>query len=154
MRIRQFQSKDAEGTANLYLDTVKRINSRDYSTEQIRAWISNDMDIDLWRFRLQKGLTYIADSEEGELLGFISIDHDGHIDLIYCHADHQGQGIGSKLLKYVERQLKASGITCFFTEASITARPFFEKQGFKVIKEQRVQKNDVSLINYIMEKRC
>lgn len=154
MRIIRFQSKDAEGTAHLFLDTVKYINSRDYSPDQIAAWISDDIDIELWGLRLQKGLTYIAESEEGELLGFISIDHDGHIDLLYCHAERQRQGIGSKLLRYVEEQIKASGIRCFFTEASITARPFFEKHGFKVIKEQKIQRKGSILINYLMEKHC
>lgn len=154
MRIRRFQSKDAEVTAHLFLETVKRINSRDYSPDQIEAWVSNYMDIELWRSRLQKGLTYIAESEKGELLGFISMDHDGHIDLLYCHADYQRQGIGSQLFSYVERQVNTSVIPSLSTEASITARPFFEKHGFKVIKEQKVQKNGIILINYLMEKHC
>ncbi len=152
MRIRLFQHEDAENTASLFRNTVKRINSPDYSPEQIKAWVPDDLDIEIWRSRLQKGLTYIAESEEGELIGFISIDHDGHLDLLYSHADHQRQGIGSYLLNYVENQFKSSGISYFSTDASITARPFFEKHGFKVIKEQKVKKHGISFVNYLMTK--
>ncbi len=39
-----------------------------------------------------------------------------------------------------------------FAEVSITARPFFEKQGFTVAEEQTVVLRGVKLINYKMEK--
>lgn len=36
--------------------------------------------------------------------------------------------------------------------ASISAKPFFEKRGYKVIKEQSVKVDNVYLTNYLMEK--
>ena len=36
--------------------------------------------------------------------------------------------------------------------ALITAKPFFEKQGYQVIKCQKVNKQGVMLINYVMQK--
>ncbi|MBT7088103.1 GNAT family N-acetyltransferase, partial [bacterium] len=44
------------------------------------------------------------------------------------------------------------GVKRVYTEASITAKPFFEKRGFKVIKEQQVEKRGVKLTNFQMEK--
>ena len=38
------------------------------------------------------------------------------------------------------------------TYASITAKSFFEKRGYKVIKEQHVERKGVLLTNYLMEK--
>lgn len=38
------------------------------------------------------------------------------------------------------------------THASITARPFFEKQGYRVIREQQVERRDLLLTNFVMEK--
>ena len=38
------------------------------------------------------------------------------------------------------------------THASITARPFFEKRGYRVVKEQQVNRQGILLINYVMEK--
>ncbi|MEE1466132.1 MAG: GNAT family N-acetyltransferase, partial [Clostridium sp.] len=38
------------------------------------------------------------------------------------------------------------------THASITARPFFEKRGYRVVKEQEVERSGVVLTNYVMIK--
>ncbi|MFW2570000.1 hypothetical protein [Legionella sp. 29fVS95] len=38
-----------------------------------------------------------------------------------------------------------------FAEVSITAKPFFEAKGFKVIKQQNVDISGVKLTNLIME---
>ncbi len=40
-----------------------------------------------------------------------------------------------------------------FTKASITARPFFEPSGFRVITAQRVEIPGQTLRNFLMEKR-
>jgi len=39
-----------------------------------------------------------------------------------------------------------------FTEASITARPFFEAQGFAVLAPQVVRCRGVEFVNYRMER--
>ena len=38
------------------------------------------------------------------------------------------------------------------THSSITARPFFEKRGYRTVREQIVVRNGISLANFIMEK--
>jgi len=154
MRIRKYQPDDALKTAELFRDTVKRINRRDYSSDQIDAWAPDNIDIDAWSSRLQKSHTYLAESEDGGLLGFITVDQEGCLDLLYCHADHQRQGVGSRLWSHAQRQAQSGGLSYWFTEASITARPFFEKHGFKILKVQEVQKCGVSFVNYRMGKRC
>lgn len=40
----------------------------------------------------------------------------------------------------------------FRTHASITARLFFEKRGFQIVKEQTVKRNGVEMMNYVMVK--
>lgn len=38
------------------------------------------------------------------------------------------------------------------THASITAKPFFEKRGYQVAKEQQVERQGIFLTNYVMIK--
>lgn len=38
------------------------------------------------------------------------------------------------------------------THASITAKPFFEERGYKIIKQQEVEKQGILLTNFVMEK--
>ncbi len=96
-------------------------------------------------------LPYIAE-ENGEIVGFGELEVDGHIDCFYCHSKYQRKGIGLKLLNYLENTAKLQGIKRLYTEASITAKPFFQNQGFSVIREQQVERRGVWFKNYVMEK--
>jgi putative acetyltransferase len=80
------------------------------------------------------------------------LEANGHIDCFYCHSKYQKKGIGSKLLSYIENTAKLQRIKRLYTEASITAKPFFEKKGFSVVTEQQVERRGVWLQNYVMEK--
>ncbi len=44
------------------------------------------------------------------------------------------------------------GICRFYSEVSITARPFYERLGFKVVQEQTVEVRGQTLNNFVMEK--
>ena len=48
---------------------------------------------------------------------------------------------------------KSSNIDRIFSEVSITARPFFEKQGFAVLAEQKIVRNGIELTNFKMERK-
>lgn len=52
----------------------------------------------------------------------------------------------------LEEQAIQSGFKRIWTCASITAKGFFERYGYKVIKRQQVERKDVLLTNYVMEK--
>ena len=51
--IREYKPGDATALLRLFRDTVRRINSSDYSEYQIQAWASDEMDPDVWASRLQ-----------------------------------------------------------------------------------------------------
>ena len=89
----------------------------------------------------------------GEIIvGFVEFEPNGHIDCFYCHHKYIGCGVGAKLMASVYEIAIQKEIKRIFAEVSITARPFFEKQGFVVAEEQTVVLHGVKLINYKMEK--
>ncbi|WP_236556832.1 GNAT family N-acetyltransferase [Calothrix sp. PCC 7507] len=135
----------------LFYDTVHEINIRDYTQEQVNAWASKSLDYEVWHARLQVKQPYIAENN-GEIVGFAELDPDGHIDCFYCHSKYQRQGIGSTLLKHIENTAKLREIKRLYTEASITAKPFFQNQGFSIVREQQVEIRGVMLKNYVMQK--
>lgn len=149
--IRQFKKSDTREIMTLFYETVHKINIRDYSPEQIDAWGPKDMDYDLWLENLSNRITFVAESD-GLVVGFANSEEDGHIDRFYCHKDYQGVGVGTSLLSAIEEEAQSRGITRLFTEASITAKPFFTKRGFVVLEEQTVERRNVIFINYRMEK--
>ena len=87
---------------------------------------------------------------DGEtIVGFGDMDQTGYLDRLYVHQDYQGQGIASALCEQLETAVQGKAIV---THASITARPFFEKRGYHVVREQQVERQGVLLTNYVMEK--
>ena len=56
--------------------------------------------------------------------------------------------IASKLCDQLERSVKGPVVT----HASITARPFFEKRGYQVVKEQQVERQGILLTNFVMRR--
>ena len=90
--------------------------------------------------------------EAGRPVGFAELEPNGHIDRVYVSADRQRRGIGRQLLAAVIAEARRVGLARLFTEASITARPFFEAQGFAVLAPQVVTCRGVEFVNYRMER--
>lgn len=82
------------------------------------------------------------------IAGFGDIDKDGYLDRLFVHADYQGKGIATAVCNQLEQAVDGK-IT---TYASITAKPFFEKRGYKVVKERQEERQGVLLTNYVMIK--
>jgi putative acetyltransferase len=148
--LRQFEPDDAPALLDLCRDTIRRVNSRDYAPNQIRAWASDDIDPLAWASRFDGRFVVIAE-EAGRPAGFADLEPNGHIDRVYVSADHQGRGIGRKLLEAVLAEARQKKMRRLFVEASITARPFFERLGFVVLTPQLVTLRGVEFVNYRME---
>jgi putative acetyltransferase len=151
MHIRLAQFSDAPTLMRLLYDTVHRVNCKDYSLEQINAWAPALSELGCWQPQFLSQWTFVAE-EGSKIVGFCELEQDGHIGCFYGHYQHQRQGVGSSLLQHVEAIALQQGCDRLYTEASITARPFFEHWGFQVIQAQEVERHGVLLRNYMMEK--
>lgn len=151
MLIREFQPADQPAIRQLFYDTVRQINCRDYNAEQIDTWSSNARNDEFWQTRLQTKLTYVAE-ENRQIVGFAMLELNGYIDCFYCHSDYQGKGVGSRLLEQIEMIAHALGIQRLLSEVSITAKPFFQHRGYIVVREQQVERRGVLFCNFMMEK--
>ncbi|MEG4172602.1 MULTISPECIES: GNAT family N-acetyltransferase [unclassified Microcoleus] len=151
MRVRTYEIGDTQQIVQLFYDTIHEVNIRDYTQAQVDAWAPAEMDIESWTKSLSSKFTFVA--EEGDqIAGFGELEASGHIDCFFCHQHFQRQGVGRLILKQIESKAQNLGINKLFTEASITARPFFESQGFIVMRKQEVECRGQKLINFVMEK--
>jgi putative acetyltransferase len=149
--LRPYRPDDAPALLALFRDTIRRVNSRDYSPAQVAAWASDDIDTVRWFGRFTGRFVPVAE-EDGRPIGFAELEADGHIDRVYVSADHQRCGIGRRLLTALVDEARRLGLARLFTEASITARPFFEAQGFTVLARQLVTCRGEEFVNYRMER--
>src|SRR5918993_4638541 len=151
VKIRDYDAEDAPQIVRLFYETVCSVNRADYSEEQVRAWAPGVPNLEEWHARMAGRRTLVAE-EGGEVVGFAELENDGRLDMLYVRRDSVGRGVGRLLYEAVEREARAQGLGWLFTEASITARPFFERRGFRVVREQVVSRRGVSLTNFVMRK--
>ncbi len=149
--IRDYEAGDAPEITRLFYETVRSVNRVDYSEEQVRAWAPSVPDPREWHSRMASRRTLVAE-EGGEVVGFAELESDGHLDMLFVRGDAVGRGVGRQLYESIECKARGQGLGRIFTEASITARPFFERRGFCVVRERTVARRGVELTNFAMEK--
>ena len=86
--------------------------------------------------------------KEASPVGFITTVDD-YIDLLFVSPDYSRQGIASALLNALLIRPPERVLT---VEASITAKPFFERHGFSVIEQQQVEARGERFLNYRMRR--
>lgn len=150
--IRVAQPLDVVELRDLYKDTVLTVNRRDYSQEEVEDWASCGDDLSRIGNMIETHYFIVAVNQQSQIVGFSSITPQGYLHSMFVHKDFQGRGIATMLLKEIERYALAAGIKRITSEVSLTARPFFEKYGYVVEKEQKRQANKLSLTNFWMAK--
>lgn len=150
MLIRKYQKEDCKELCALFYDTVHTINAKDYTKDQLDVWATGQVDFEKWDKSLQEHYSIVA-IDNKIIVGFGDIDKTGYLDRLYVHKDYQKKGIATAICNNLEKNISAK-INKIRTHASITAKSFFEKRGYKVIKEQQVERQGIFLTNYVMEK--
>ena len=147
--IRRYHEADLDAVIAVFQRAVRETAAKDYDPAAIAAW--STVDRAGWRERRGSRPTWVA-IRGGLVVGFSDLEPDGHLDMMFVDPGHQGAGIASRLLATVEAAARADGLACLFTEASRTARPFFEHRGFRLVAEQQVELRGATLVNFRMRK--
>ena len=148
---RIYRSEDCKEIIELFYNTVHSVNTKDYNQGQLDVWAPKDIDISQWDKSLSEHYSVVIE-EDKVIIGFGDLDTKGYLDRLFIHKDYQGVGIATMIINEIEKYAKENKIEIITTHSSITAKPFFEKQGYKVVKEQLVERKGQYLTNFIMEK--
>ncbi len=151
LNIRPFRPGDEDALLAIFRNTIRTVNSRDYSPAQVEAWAPDDIDAGGWRQRV-RGLDPFVCESGGRIVGYADLQNSGYIDHFFVHHEVQGKGVGKALFAAIEGKARDRQLAELTAEVSITARPFFEKMGFDVVRPQTVTMNDVELTNFRMRK--
>lgn len=147
MKLRAYINDDLAQITKLFYDTVHTVNASDYSAAQLSAWAKDYNSLKTRQNDLLRQNTLIAEIN-GAIAGFGSMDETGCLDLLFVRKDYQRQGIATALCNELEK-----GFDTIKTFASVTAKPFFEKRGYIVIREQEVERANIKLKNFEMQKK-
>jgi putative acetyltransferase len=149
--VRPYRPGDAPALCHLFHASVHGATAAHYSGAERSAWAPIVPDAELWAMRMAARHTFVAE-RAGQALGFVELEDDGHVAMLYVHPSIVGQGLGGRLYDVAEARARFLGLRRLFTEASYVARPLFAARGFRVVRENRVDRRGVMLTNFSMEK--
>jgi len=130
---------------------------RAYSPEQVAAWAARYSPERLLQGAARGDIIIVAADPADMPVAYTVLEADGHLDMLYCHPDHTGHGLGLRLLAEAECAARRLDLTRLFTEASELARPVFERAGYALILRRDFtiagEAGEVAIHNYAMAKQ-
>jgi putative acetyltransferase len=127
--LRPYLPADAERCIEIFRASVEELASEDYDPDQCEAWAARADDAAAFAARLFDSLTLIA-SLDGASVGFASLKGAKVLDMLYVDPAFARRGVGAALLDALVRIAQARGVERIDVDASDTAKPLFERQGF------------------------
>lgn len=152
MNLRLARPADIPAISNLFKASIEVLAANDYTAEQIIVWTSEYDQTETWQTRLNHQYFLVAESAAQTLAGIASLDATGYLDLLYVHPDFQRQGIATGLVAHLEQYAFGSDIAVIRTEASLTAKPFFESHGYRVVAPQQKNYQGITFATFTMQK--
>ena len=150
MRIREYTFEDAEAHAEVHSQSVRGIASKDYSQEEVEAWVKEEPEDEQLPEEKER---FVAETEEGEIVGFSDYNkEEKELTGLYIKPEYSETGLAPKLLSKAEKAAKEDGIEKLTCISTITAKNFYQRQGYKIREKTNHQIEDQELTVYKIEK--
>ena len=132
MKIKTAALEDCQKISTLLKNSFKKLNSKDYTSKQINAWIKFDTPKRIAEKINNKDLRNFLAIKNNKTVGFLSLSTQlGSLESLYINPENIGQGIGSELLEFAESIIKSYDKKEVKLKASKTAINFYKKKGYK-----------------------
>ena len=150
--LRPYLASDADSVVEIFRASVEELTGDDYSEAQREAWASAADDEAAFVKRVAQHLTLLA-TVDGEPVAFASLRDNEHVEFLYVHPTHVGQGLATALYDALEKLARNRGAKKLAVDASDTAHDFFERRGFVMKQRNSVHRQGEWLANTTMEKQ-
>jgi putative acetyltransferase len=151
VELRAYTGADAEATLNVFFRAVHETALAHYSPEQVAVWAAEHVSIGAWAKSRGAAHTRLA-IIDGHVAGFTDLAEDGHIDMLFVDPDFGRQGVATTLLAATMALARQRGTMALTTEASLTAKPLFERHGFVVTEERHSVHRGVEFTTFAMRR--
>ncbi len=133
MRIRKANYNDAAKISKLILNTLDKVNSKDYEKRQLI--IEKECHtIDKIRDELRKKIFFVLIDKE-EIIGVVQLDlKESSFDRLFLNPKYLGKGLGKKLMMYAENYAKKNSVKNVIIYPTDYAFEFYKKMGYKVTR--------------------
>ncbi|MFA5030345.1 MAG: GNAT family N-acetyltransferase [Patescibacteria group bacterium] len=153
MKCRRAVTKDAKTISRLVCDTIRKVNSKDYTPRQINAWIENNT-VEQIQEKIKGQRPFFVITDRNRIVGVSSLKLEkNEMSALYVKQDSLQSGFGSVLLKFVEKYAKNHGVKQLRIDSSKTAFDFYKKRGYQKIKTVSHLMNGVKITCILMKKK-
>jgi putative acetyltransferase len=133
MLIREASVDDALTILNLHKRSVLALCRNEYSPAQLNGWLEHSA-LEKYRLRLQSHRTFVAE-RDGEVVGYVRWNPaTNELCSIFIDPDHVRQGVATELMQIVYHDAIDSGVTELWLDASLTAVPFYQVEGWTYVE--------------------
>ncbi len=152
LTIKTATKRDLPEIRQLFKDSILNVAIRDYSDQEVAEWSKTSDNEERWLSLIENQRVLLALNNE-TIVGFISLKDHEYLDFLYVHYEFQRKGVAQFLYNRLEQLAIGLGAQELISDVSKTANPFFTKNGFNKIRENRNQRGSEVLINYRMRKK-
>ncbi len=149
MIIRRARMADAAGIAKVHVDSW-RATYKDIVPNEFLKKMTYDKRKRLWESVLLEGCVFVAENEEGQIIGFATggeersgayEDFRGELSTLYIVEAYQSRGIGKRLVKTVIKEIETLGINTMVVSILEVneSKHFYEALGGQMIDTVEVE---------------
>jgi putative acetyltransferase len=146
--IRPFQTSDSSQLTVIQVCAIKKLSKPYYTPKELQSLIE-----DKSKLRNFNESIWVAIVEDIPV-GFIAIANDKPwINGLFVHPDFARQKIGTKLIKTIEKEVMKLNWRCLWVYASLNGRAFYQAQGYRVLKQDKILLQRQSFPVVLMKKK-
>ena len=134
MKIRKATNKDAAKISKLILNTLNKVNSKDYTKRQLAIEKKNHTASKIKR-ELKKKIFFVL-LDKKQIVGVVQLDlKEKAIDRLFLNQKYLKKGFGIKLMNHVENYAIKRKIRKFMLYPTDYALKFYKKMGYKIVRK-------------------
>lgn len=141
MIIRYARSEEAEILWALRNRALRHGCKNIYPDNILLAWTPEDMPPS-YRQVIEDNPFFVIDDENGKPVatGFLSL-LDKSVEAVFTLPEYSGKGLARQIIDAIKQQARVRNMTQLRLSSTPNARAFYEKQGFKFIREDNYYSN-------------
>jgi putative acetyltransferase len=151
LTVRPYRAQDCAACWAVFHRAVQIGAQTHYTQAQRNAWSPHQPEATPQRCATLGRNTTLVACTDGALIGFMSLEPTGHLDLAFVDPDHAGRGVARALHDRLVTTAIGLGLTRLTADASHLARPFLSRQGWRVITPETIRRNGVELERFKMD---
>ena len=135
MKIRLAVPVDAEECWNIRNQAIRYGCKNSYDDAVIVAWTPEKMP-ESYKNVIVANPFFVVDVTDGRLgaTGFLDLS-SGSVEAVFTLPQYTGKGLGSQIIEAIKSEARERGFEQLTLSSTPNAQPFYEKHGFKLLRE-------------------